>query len=121
MQTASVTQVERIRMSLKGSAVYSCNSLHAEEELRNFLRCVDPRQTTWAQMLQMVSRHGLKPSWSNSKLLEIRRHRVVLVRSAGLALAPYQIVLADAPPSAILACAPSLSVLADARPSALLA
>ena len=30
MQTASVTNVECIRMSLKGSAVYS---LHAEEEL----------------------------------------------------------------------------------------
>ena len=72
-------------------------------------------------MLQMVSRHGRKPSRSNSKLLEIRRHRVVLVRSAGLASAPYPIVLADAPPSTLLALAPLPMVPADARTSAFLA
>ena len=55
------------------------------------------------------------------KLLQIRRHRIVLVCFARLARAPYPIVLADAPPSALLAPAPSPSVLADARPSALLA
>ena len=58
---------------------------------------------------------------SKLELLEIRRHRVVLVCSARLAPAPYPIVLADARPSALLALAPSPSVLADARPSALLA
>ena len=73
------------------------------------------------------------------KLLEVWRHRVVIICLARLARAPYPIVLADAPPSAIptpvplpivladpppsalLALAPSPSVLADAPPSALLA
>ena len=55
------------------------------------------------------------------ELLEIRRHRVVLVCFARFAPAPYPIVLADAPPSALLARAPLPSVLADAPPSALLA
>ena len=56
-----------------------------------------------------------------SELLETRRHGLVLVCNARLALAPYPIVLADAAPSALLARAPLPSVLADARPSALLA
>ena len=55
------------------------------------------------------------------KLLQIRRHRIVLVCFARFAPAPSPIVLADARPSALLARAPSPSVLADARPSALLA
>ena len=55
------------------------------------------------------------------KLLQIRRHRVVLVCFARLAPAPYPIVLADAPPSALLACTPYPIVLADAPPSAILA
>ena len=54
---------------------------------------------------------------SKLELLEIRRHRVVLVCSARLAPAPYPIVLADAPPSARLARAPYPIVLADALPS----
>ena len=58
---------------------------------------------------------------SNLELLEIRRHRIVLVCLARLAPAPLPIVLADAPPSALLALAPSPIVLADAAPSALLA
>ena len=61
------------------------------------------------------------PIGSDLKLLEIWWHRLVLVSFARLALAPYPIVLADAPPSALLARAPYPSVLADARPSALLA
>ena len=56
---------------------------------------------------------------SNLKLLEIRRHGLVLVCFARLAPAPYPIVLADAPPSAIPARAPYPIVLADALPSAL--
>ena len=55
------------------------------------------------------------------ELFEIRRHGLILVCFARLALAPSPIVLADAPPSALLAQAPLPSVLADARPSALLA
>ena len=55
------------------------------------------------------------------ELLETRRHRLVLVCYARLALAPDAVVLADAPPSAFLAPAPSPIVLADAPPSALLA
>ena len=57
----------------------------------------------------------------SAELLDIRRHRVVLVCFARLASAPYPIVLADTAPSAVLALAPSPIVLADARPSALLA
>ena len=49
-----------------------------------------------------------------SELLQTQRHGLVLVCYARLALAPYPIVLADAPPSALLALAPSPSVLADA-------
>ena len=60
-------------------------------------------------------------SGSKLELLEIRRHRVVLVCLARLALAPDAVVLTDASPSALLAPAPSPDVLADARPSALLA
>ena len=56
---------------------------------------------------------------SKSELLEIRRHRLVLVCFARRALAPLPIVLADAPPSALPAPAPSPIVLADAPPSAL--
>ena len=63
----------------------------------------------------------MNQSGSKLELLEIRRHRVVLVCLARLALASYAVVLADASPSALLALAPSPSVLADARPSALLA
>ena len=58
------------------------------------------------------------------KLLQIRRHRIVLVCFARFAPAPSPIVLADARPSALLARAPYPIVLADAhlaRPSALLA
>ena len=55
------------------------------------------------------------------KLLEVWRHRVVIICLARLALASSPVVLADAPPSALLALAPSPSVLADAPPSALLA
>ena len=55
------------------------------------------------------------------KLLQIRRHRIVLVCFARFAPAPSPIVLADAPPPAIPALAPSPIVLADAPPSALLA
>ena len=62
-----------------------------------------------------------RQSGTKLELLEIRRHRLVLVCYARLAPAPSPIVLADAPPSALLALAPSPSVLADARPSALLA
>ena len=58
---------------------------------------------------------------SKLELLEIRRHRVVLVCSARLARAPYPIVLADALPPAIPATVPYPIVLADAPPSALLA
>ena len=58
---------------------------------------------------------------SHLQLLEIWRHRLVLVCYARLAPAPYLTVLADARPSALLALAPSPSVLADARSSALLA
>ena len=56
---------------------------------------------------------------SKSELLEIRRHRLVLVCFARRALAPLPIVLADAPPSALPAPAPSPIVLADAPPSAI--
>ena len=56
-----------------------------------------------------------------SELLQVRRHRIVLVGLACLALAPYPIVLADASPAALLALAPFPFVLADARPAALLA
>ena len=62
------------------------------------------------------SEHG-----SILELLEIWRHRVVLVCLAHRALAPYAVVLADASPSALLAPALSPIVLADAAPSALLA
>ena len=55
------------------------------------------------------------------ELLETRRHRLVVVCFARLALAPLPSVLADAHPSALLALAPSPIVLADAPPSALLA
>ena len=55
------------------------------------------------------------------KLLEVWRHRVVIICLARLERAPYPIVLADAPPSALLARAPSPQVLADAASSALLA
>jgi hypothetical protein len=55
------------------------------------------------------------------KLLEVWRHRVVIICLARLARAPYPIVLADAPPSALLARAPSPQVLADACAAALLA
>ena len=58
---------------------------------------------------------------SKLQLLKIRRHRLVLVCLARLASAPYPIVLADAPPSAIPALAPYPKVLADAPSSALLA
>ena len=51
---------------------------------------------------------------SNLKLFETQWHRLVLVCYARLALAPYPIVLADAPPSALLAPALSPIVLADA-------
>ena len=57
-------------------------------------------------------------------LLALAPYPVVLADappSALLALASYPIVLADARPSALLALAPSPSVLADAGPSALLA
>ena len=53
------------------------------------------------------------------ELLRIRRHRLVLVCFARLALAPYPIVLADAPPSAIPAYKPYPIVLANALPTAL--
>ena len=53
----------------------------------------------------------------HSELLEIRRHRLVLVCYARLALAPDAVVLADASPSALLARAPYPIVLADALPS----
>ena len=56
---------------------------------------------------------------SNLELLEIRRHGLVLVCFARLAPAPYPIVLADAPPSALPARAPLPIVLADALASAL--
>ena len=55
------------------------------------------------------------------KLLEVWRHRVVIICLARLARAPYPIVLADAPPSALLALAPLPMVPADARTSAFLA
>ena len=67
-------------------------------------------------MYQSRSQRG-----SKSELLETQRHGLILVCYAGFASAPYPIVLADAPPSALLALAPLPSVLADARPSALLA
>ena len=56
-----------------------------------------------------------------SELFQVRRHRIVLVGLACLALAPYPIVLADASPAALLALAPLPLVLADARPAAFLA
>ena len=62
-----------------------------------------------------------RQSGTKLELLEIRRHRLVLVCYARLARAPYAVVLADAPPSALLALGPYPEVLADARPSALLA
>ena len=65
--------------------------------------------------------HGRRKCGIASELLETRRHGLVLVCFARLALAPSPIVLADAAPSALLACAPSPSVLADAPPSAFLA
>ena len=55
------------------------------------------------------------------ELFKIRRHRIVLVGLALLAMVPLPIVLAGARPAALLALAPSPLVLADARPSALLA
>ena len=54
------------------------------------------------------------------KFLEIRRHGLVLVCYARLALAPYPIVLADARSSALLALAFSALVLTEARPTAIL-
>ena len=55
------------------------------------------------------------------ELFKIRRHRIVLVGLALLAMVPLPIVLAGARPAALLALAPSPLVLADARPAALLA
>ena len=55
-----------------------------------------------------------RPVRSNSELLEIRWHRIIIVCFACLAPAPSPIVLADAPPSALLALALSPIVLADA-------
>ena len=60
-----------------------------------------------------------RPVRSNSELLEIRWHRIIIVCFACLAPAPSPIVLADAPPSALLALALSPIVLADAPPAAL--
>ena len=57
--------------------------------------------------------------WPKLELLEIRRHRLVLVGFACLASAPYPIVLADAAASALFAYAPSPIVLANALPTAL--
>ena len=56
-----------------------------------------------------------------SELLQVRRHRIVVVGLALLALADSPLVLADASPAALLALAPLPLVLADARPAALLA
>ena len=58
---------------------------------------------------------GTRKCWRASELLETRRHGLVLVCFARLALAPYAIVLADAPPSALLAPALLLIVLAVPR------
>ena len=55
------------------------------------------------------------------KLLQLVRHRLILLLAALLALAPPALVLADARPPALLAVAPDALVLADARPPALLA
>ena len=55
------------------------------------------------------------------ELFKIRRHRIVLVGLALLAMVPLPIVLAGARPAALLALAPYPLVLADARPTALLA
>ena len=100
-------------------------------------RCHDGAARDWRQQdtqqrgLSQISEKRIKvkryisqrqsQSGSMLELLEIWRHRLVLVCYARLALAPYPTVLADAPPSAFLALAPYSVVLADARPSALLA
>ena len=100
-------------------------------------RCHDGAARDWRQQdtqqrgLSQISEKRIKvkryisqrqsQSGSMLELLEIWRHRLVLVCYARLALAPYPTVLADAPPSAFLALAPYPSVLADARPAALLA
>ena len=55
-----------------------------------------------------------RPVRSNSELLEIRWHRIIIVCFACLASAPSPIVLADAPPSALPARTLSSIVLADA-------
>ena len=94
-----------------------------EREGNSVCNEVYPKATRFAFLRNRKNKTqiGFSQSGSKLKLLEIRRHRIVLVCFACLASAPDSIVLADGPPFAFLALAPYRSVLADARPSALLA
>ena len=74
----------------------------------------------WCRAVRANTKRGVTRG-PFSELLQVRRHRIVLVSLARLALTLSPIVLTDASPAALLARAPLPLVLADARPAALLA
>ena len=94
-----------MRLQTRGGAE---NPLHLEEEMHasSEQKCLDPRETIGAKMESaQAEARSSRPGriQSSSKLLEIRRHRIVLVRFARLTPVLSPVVLADASPAALLA------------------
>ena len=81
------------------------NPLHLEEEMHasSEQKCLDPRETIGAKMESAQAEARPGRIQSSSKLLEIRRHRIVLVRFARLTPVLSPVVLADAALAALLA------------------